>query len=129
MSPKSFLDLGLIQSLLTGVGNFVGPLVYEEKDAPRYVPGFIVVIVTSFVSAVLVLVYRFVCDRDNKRRDAAGTMEAFDNAYQDDLTDITVCSKSALVYCIANVGRIPSFAISCKSAVKVGMYLLGKAQG
>ncbi|PLN78361.1 MFS general substrate transporter [Aspergillus taichungensis] len=71
------------------LGNFVGPLVFEEKDAPRYVPGFIVVIVTSFVSSMLVLAYRFVCDRDNKRRDAAGTMEAFDNAYQDDLTDMT----------------------------------------
>jgi hypothetical protein len=31
--------------------------------------------------------YRWVCVRDNKKRDAAGIGEAFDHAYEDDLTD------------------------------------------
>lgn len=68
-------------------GNFVGPLIFREKDAPRYVPGFIAVVVTAFLAGVLAVVYRFVCVRDNKKRDGAGIMEGFDHAYEDDLTD------------------------------------------
>lgn len=32
--------------------------------------------------------YRFICDRENKKRDKSGVEEAFDHAYEDDLTDI-----------------------------------------
>ncbi|KAF9889914.1 hypothetical protein FE257_006786 [Aspergillus nanangensis] len=71
------------------LGNFVGPLVFEEKDAPRYVPGFIVVIVTSVMSGLLVIVYRFLCIRENKKRDQTGITEGYGNAYQDDMTDKT----------------------------------------
>lgn len=42
---------------------------------------------TSAASAVLALVYRYVCIYQNKRRDAAGTIEGFDHAYEDDVTD------------------------------------------
>ncbi|KMP05466.1 hypothetical protein DIZ76_015750 [Coccidioides immitis] len=75
--------------LYTGycLGNFVGPLIFFERDAPRYVSGFVIVVVTSFVAAALVLVYRFVCIWDNRRRDKAGIAEGFENAYQDDFTD------------------------------------------
>lgn len=45
---------------------------------------------TSVIAAVLVFVYRFVCLYDNRRRDATGVLEGFENAYQDDLTDKTV---------------------------------------
>ncbi|KAB8242424.1 major facilitator superfamily domain-containing protein [Aspergillus flavus] len=72
------------------LGNFVGPLCFREQDSPRYVPGFIVTVVTSVIAAVLVFVYRFVCLYDNRRRDATGVLEGFENAYQDDLTDKTV---------------------------------------
>ena len=34
------------------LGNFVGPLVFKEKDAPRYAPGFIIVVVTSIIIQV-----------------------------------------------------------------------------
>ena len=78
------------------LGNFVGPLVFKEKDAPRYAPGFIIVVVTSIITAVLALVYRFVCIWENKRRDKHG-VEAFEHAYEDDLTDKTV-SKGLLAY-------------------------------
>ncbi|CAI7661842.1 unnamed protein product [Penicillium manginii] len=71
------------------LGNFTGPLVYQTKDAPRYVPGFITVVVTSFAAGILVLVYRFVCVWENRKRDQSGTAEGYENAYQDDLTDKT----------------------------------------
>ncbi|KAF2093092.1 MFS general substrate transporter [Rhizodiscina lignyota] len=69
------------------LGNFVGPLIFKPKDAPRYAPGFIAVIVTSAVVAVLSLVYRVVCVLENRKRDKAGIMESYDHAYEDDLTD------------------------------------------
>lgn len=73
------------------IGNFVGPLCFKKEDAPRYVPGFIVVVVTSIIAALLALVYRVMCMWTNKRRDKAGIMEGFDHAYEDDLTDKKVC--------------------------------------
>lgn len=76
------------------VGNFVGPLCFKEQDYPRYVPGFIVTVVTTFVAAVLVLVYRMVCLWDNRRRDATGVLEGFEHAYEDDLTDKTVSNPT-----------------------------------
>ncbi|PGH10921.1 hypothetical protein AJ79_05166 [Helicocarpus griseus UAMH5409] len=71
------------------LGNFVGPLVFETKDAPRYVPGFVVVVVTSAVAGGLVFVYRLVCIWDNRRRDKGGITEGYEHAYEDDLTDKT----------------------------------------
>ncbi|KAJ4130493.1 hypothetical protein NW754_009546 [Fusarium falciforme] len=69
------------------LGNFVGPLVFKKEDAPRYTSGFIVVVVTALAAAVLAIVYRFLCVWSNRKRDAAGVMEGFDHAYDDDLTD------------------------------------------
>lgn len=63
---------------------------FKEQDAPRYVPGFIVVVVTAILALLLALVYRFLCVYSNKKRDRQGTEESFENAYEDDLTDKTV---------------------------------------
>lgn len=70
-------------------GNFVGPLLFKTKDSPRYIPGFIATVITSIVAALLAIVYRFVCMWENKRRDKLGA-EAYDHAYEDDLTDMKV---------------------------------------
>ncbi|KFY29026.1 hypothetical protein V491_00213 [Pseudogymnoascus sp. VKM F-3775] len=69
------------------LGNFVGPLVFKPVDAPRYVPGFISVVITSIVAAAFVVMYRLVCAWDNHKRDKTGIMEGFEHAYEDDLTD------------------------------------------
>ncbi|KAG5914542.1 hypothetical protein E4U42_000437, partial [Claviceps africana] len=71
------------------LGNFVGPLVFRKQDAPRYAFGFAIVVAGSLAAAVLIVVYRYVCVWDNRRRDRNGTCEAFDHAFDDDLTDIT----------------------------------------
>ncbi|KIW12833.1 hypothetical protein PV08_08020 [Exophiala spinifera] len=71
------------------LGNFVGPLVYRPQDAPRYEHGFIIVVITAIIAGVLGLVYRFICVWENKRRDRSGTLEGFEHAYEDDLTDKT----------------------------------------
>jgi hypothetical protein len=70
------------------LGNFVGPLLFKPADAPVYAPGFIAVLATSIAAAVLAVVYRYVCIWENHRRDKVGTMEGFDHAYEDDLTDM-----------------------------------------
>ena len=71
------------------LGNFVGPLIFRQEDAPRYAPGFIAVVITSAGAAVLAMVYRFYCVWENKRRDRVGE-ESFEHAYEDDLTDMKV---------------------------------------
>ena len=76
-------------------GNFVGPLLFKPQDAPKYAPGFIAVIATALAAAVIALVYRFITIWENKRRDKSGMMEAFEHAYEDDLTDAKVSFISA----------------------------------
>jgi len=70
------------------IGNFIGPLVFLQKEKPLYTTGWIVTVVTSAMCIVLALFYRFVCARENKKRDASGIAEAFENAYDDDMTDV-----------------------------------------
>lgn len=69
------------------LGNFVGPLVFKPQDAPRYEPGFIVTFVTAVLAGLLALVYRYWCVAVNNKRDKSGTLEGFEHAYEDDLTD------------------------------------------
>lgn len=72
------------------LGNFLGPLLFHEKDAPRYAPGFTAVTATAISTAVLAMVYRYVAMWGNKRRDKSGVAESYEHAYDDDLTDIKV---------------------------------------
>lgn len=72
------------------LGNFIGPLLFQASDAPRYPKAWAVVVSTAIAAAIILLVYRYLCVRENKRRDTRGT-ESFEHAYEDDLTDITVC--------------------------------------
>ena len=65
----------------------MGPLLFHEKDAPVYAPGFIAVVITSSISAGLAIVYRYLSLWENKRRDKLGA-ESYEHAYDDDLTDI-----------------------------------------
>ncbi|KAL1610931.1 hypothetical protein SLS59_000568 [Nothophoma quercina] len=71
-----------------GIRNFVGPLLFKPEDAPAYGPGFVAVLATAIAAATLAIVYRYVCIWENRRRDKSGTMEGYDNAYDDDLTDM-----------------------------------------
>ncbi|KAK3054088.1 hypothetical protein LTR09_004866 [Extremus antarcticus] len=69
------------------LGNFVGPLLFKTEDAPVYAPGFQAVVITSLLVAVLAVVYRYLSIWENKKRDKGGIMEAYEHAYDDDLTD------------------------------------------
>ncbi|PGG96397.1 hypothetical protein AJ80_09833 [Polytolypa hystricis UAMH7299] len=69
------------------LGNFVGPLLFKPEDAPTYAPGFIAVLITSIVTVILAIVYRYYAMWENQKRDKSGTVEAFENAFLDDSTD------------------------------------------
>ncbi|ETS84147.1 hypothetical protein PFICI_02172 [Pestalotiopsis fici W106-1] len=69
------------------LGNFAGPLAFHSQDAPRYGPGFVVVVITSIAAALLIIFYRFICVWTNHRRDKTGILEGYDHAYEDDSTD------------------------------------------
>lgn len=84
-TKRSVTSSGLFMAWCFGI--FTGPLLFKKEDAPVYGPGFRVVVAGCASAVVLILVYRFVCVWENKRRDQSGTVEAFDNAYNDDLTD------------------------------------------
>ncbi|KAI4602630.1 hypothetical protein KJ359_007847 [Pestalotiopsis sp. 9143b] len=76
-----------VYTLASFGGNFLGPLVFKAGEAPHYTTGWITTVATSAAAIVLALVYRFVCAWENRRRDKSGEMEAFEHAYEDDLTD------------------------------------------
>ncbi|KAH5617605.1 hypothetical protein HBI23_252810 [Parastagonospora nodorum] len=48
-----------------------------------YAPGFIAVLATSTVAAVLAIVYRFICIRENRHRDESSGQDGLDSALAD----------------------------------------------
>lgn len=44
-------------------------------------------VITGVVGVLLMVVYRYLCVWDNHQRDKTGVMEAYEHAYEDDLTD------------------------------------------
>jgi hypothetical protein len=57
-----------------------------------------VVVITAIVAGLLVLVYRVICSLENRRRDKMGTVEGFEHAYEDDLTDKMVSDAISKIY-------------------------------
>jgi hypothetical protein len=58
-------------------------MLFKPKDAPTYAPGFIAVLATSTAAALLAILYRFICIRENCRRDKNDTQECADGALDD----------------------------------------------
>lgn len=50
------------------IGNFVGPLMMVQKQAPRYTGGLVRYIVADFLVIILFLFVRFTYARENRRR-------------------------------------------------------------
>ncbi|OBT52226.1 hypothetical protein VE04_07541, partial [Pseudogymnoascus sp. 24MN13] len=85
-TKRSISSAGLF--LGSCIGNIIGPLVFQERDAPHYSNGFVITWVTSLAAAGLAVIFRYICIWENRKRDMKG-VEAFDHAYEDDLTDRT----------------------------------------
>lgn len=64
------------------------------------------------------MIYRFLCVRENRKRDNSGIQEGFDHAYEDDLTDkmvnTTLLHELRVPQKLTLDSRILSFATSTK---------------
>ncbi|KAL5590072.1 hypothetical protein FOVSG1_011939 [Fusarium oxysporum f. sp. vasinfectum] len=86
-TKRSMASAGLFVGYCAG--NFAGPLTFLQSEAPRYPTGWTFITACLSGTIVLSLFYRLLCQRANKQRDAAGVIELFDHAYEDDLTDLS----------------------------------------
>lgn len=91
-----FLTLSFFFFFL-GIGNFVGPFIFLEREHPKYGTGFAITWITAAISGLLAIAYRYECIRDNRARNASGCREAFDHAFEDP-TDKAVSSSIALLF-------------------------------
>lgn len=93
-----FLTLSFFFFFFLGIGNFVGPFIFLEREHPKYGTGFAITWITAAISGLLAIAYRYECIRDNRARNASGCREAFDHAFEDP-TDKAVSSSIALFFC------------------------------
>ncbi|OAG10759.1 MFS general substrate transporter [Paraphaeosphaeria sporulosa] len=68
------------------VGNLIAPQIFQEKDAPRYLPGFLVHIGIYGVYIGLVIATRFVLMARNRRKESVVSEISHELAFED-LTD------------------------------------------
>lgn len=94
-TKRSFTSSGIFMGYC--LGNFTGPLLFKEADAPKYIPGWRATFGTTVAALTLAVIYRYYSLWENKRRDRDGVMEAFDHAFEDDLTDKKVSFSWALL--------------------------------
>lgn len=66
-------------------GNFIGPLIMLENEAPTYKTGMIIYCIGNAAIIVMLFIVRQIMARDNKIRLANPSTEKFD--IKDDLTD------------------------------------------
>jgi len=67
------------------IGNFIGPLVMLEKEAPTYKTGMIIYCIGNAAIIVMLFIVRQIMARENKIRLANPPAEKLD--VKDDLTD------------------------------------------
>lgn len=92
-----FLTLSFFSFFFLGIGNFVGPFIFLEREHPKYGTGFAITWITAAISGLLAIAYRYECIRDNRARNASGCREAFDHAFEDP-TDKAVSSSDCALF-------------------------------
>lgn len=93
-----FLTLSFFFFFFLGIGNFVGPFIFLEREHPKYGTGFAITWITAAISGLLAIAYRYECIRDNRARNASGCREAFDHAFEDPTDKAVSSSNSALFF-------------------------------
>lgn len=53
-----------------GAGNIAGSYIFQAKDAPDYIPGKVVILITLAAAAVVAFILRYLVARDNRRKAA-----------------------------------------------------------
>lgn len=63
------ITVSCIQTIAYTVGNIISPHTFQTKDAPRYLPAKISIVIIYFLITVDLALIRWVAVRENKRRD------------------------------------------------------------
>ncbi|KZT57449.1 MFS allantoate transporter-like protein [Calocera cornea HHB12733] len=71
------------------VGNLIGPQVFQAKDAPRYTPALITIVVCWIICIILLLVIWWVNVRENRRRDAFRDSPEYVHMKNQEFLDLT----------------------------------------
>jgi len=71
------------------VGNIIGPQVFQAKDAPRYTPALITIVVCFIICIILLLIIWFVNYRENARRDALTNSPDYVHVKNQEFLDLT----------------------------------------
>ncbi|EJT98412.1 MFS allantoate transporter [Dacryopinax primogenitus] len=71
------------------VGNLIGPQIFQTKDAPRYTPALITIVVCWILCIILLLVIWFVNARENRRRDAFRKSPEYVHVQNQEFLDLT----------------------------------------
>lgn len=77
-------------------GNFIGPLLLKDKDAPRYLPGVGVYIAANAICIICFFIVRLLYVRDNKKRNIENVDKNV--SLEGDLEDITDVQNPHYVY-------------------------------
>ncbi|KAL9550184.1 hypothetical protein MBANPS3_004851 [Mucor bainieri] len=77
-------------------GNFIGPLLLVEKDAPRYLTGMGVYVACNIINILLFLFIRYSYVKENKKRQAEN--ELAEVALPGELEDLTDVENKHFVY-------------------------------
>jgi len=71
------------------VGNLIGPQVFQAKDAPRYTPALITIVVCWIICIFLLLAIWWVNVRENRRRDALTASPEYEHIPNQEFLDLT----------------------------------------
>jgi len=71
------------------VGNLIGPQIFQAKDAPRYTPALITIVVCWIICIILLCVIWFINHRRNVRRDAFKNTPEYIHVKNQEFLDLT----------------------------------------
>ncbi|KAI4715698.1 putative MFS allantoate transporter [Aureobasidium sp. EXF-10727] len=79
-------------------GNIIGPQTFRPKDAPRYIPAEIVIIVCYLLCIVDIVFIYWYCKRQNKKRAAIRASESYVKLENQEWLDLTDRENPEFVY-------------------------------
>lgn len=96
------------------LGNIMGPLTFQDKDAPDYIPAKIAIVVTVLVAGCTTAVLMFYYRWENKRRDRNGTGISDLGGAEDDSGFLDLTDRENVKF---RVSPSPSIASICADLV------------
>lgn len=75
--------------LTSGIGNLIGPQVFQTKDAPQYRPAEITIIVCWAICLILLIVIRQINSHRNKLKERICSVEGYNKIVNGEFLDLT----------------------------------------